>query len=295
MYTYLIYGLIIYSEFPLYQLEQYNSSKVDVTIRLGAVGEDISDAIRRGINSVMSKDRLWFRNDVGIFVMSDGNDIFIQPEDTATDYDLASFVLGWCISFIFQQRGVLAIHCSALEMQNQAVLISGVSGVGKSTLALTLLQKGYRYLADDIAMVDLSNDLMLAPAFPQQKVCRNVAETMQEDSLFYINEKKDKFAYINNGDFCPEPRKLTTMFLLEKYGGDELIFEKTTGLAMWNGIINNLFLLDAYRALDFPSGELERCLALADQLDMYTIKRPEGNDTVEEICSHIETIMKTKA
>ena len=292
MYHYLIYGLQFCSEIKLYQLEQCKETDIDVHIKCGKVASDIAKQIEEGIASAMTRTSVWFRNDVGVFVISNGNEIFIQPVENATENDIASFVLGWCISFLFQQRGLLAIHCSALEMYGHAVFISGVSGAGKSTLAQALIERGYRYLADDIAMVNVQDDLMIQPAFPQQKVCRDVAEKMNEESLFYINEKKDKFAYINNLDFCTEPRKLAIMFLLEKHNGQELEFELTRGLAKWNGVAKNLFLLDAYRVLDFPPGERQRCLELAGKIDMYTIQRPEGKDTVEEICNRIIEIVK---
>ena len=294
MYRYYIYGLGIDSEVRLYHLEQYNGYEKDVYIRCGAVSENIVESISQGINSRMSKTSVWFRNDVGIFVISNGNEILIQPAMSATENDIASFILGWCIAFLFQQKEMLAIHCSALAMYNQAVFIAGGSGAGKSTLALSLLKEGFRYLADDIAMVDLHNDLMIQPAFPQQKICRNVAENMESDSLFYINERKDKFAFINNDDFCTEPHKLTTIFMLDRYDGKELIFEKTTGIAKWNGVVKNLFLLDAYLSLDFPRGERERCLELAGKVDMYTVRRPDGKDTLYEIRDRVIDVVKGK-
>lgn len=294
MYGYYIYGLGIESEVRLYHLEEYNGHKKDVYIHYGAVSGNISECISRGINSQMSKTSVWFRNDAGIFVISNGDEILIQPVLSATENDAASFILGWCMAFLFQQREMLAIHCSALAMYNQAVFIAGSSGAGKSTLALALIKEKFRYLADDIAMVDLHNDLMIQPAFPQQKVCRNVAEKMKSDGLFYINEKKDKFAFINNDDFCTGPHKLTTIFMLERYDGNELIFEKTSGIAKWNGVVKNLFLLDAYLSLGFPPGERERCLELAGKVDMYTVRRPAGKDTLCEIRDRIIDIVKSK-
>jgi len=162
-------------------------------------------------------------------------------------------------------------------------LLAGSSGVGKSTLALGLLEKGCEYLADDIAMVNPKGDLMLQPAFPQQKVCRNIAEKMGTDELLYINEKKDKFAYYNTKDFCDVPRRLTTMFMLNKYDGDKVLVEEVTGVEKLNSILLNLFLLDAYKAMDFTLEEKARCLELAGKITIYRISRPVGKDTVQEI------------
>lgn len=285
MYKYYIYGLGIKSEIKLYQLEQYGGNAEDVIVRYGEITDDIAKYTQEGIASSMSENRVWFRNDIGHFIILNGNEILVQPAKNTTEEQIASFVLGWCIAFLFQQRGIPAIHCSALEMKNQAVLIAGGSGAGKSTLTLSLLEKGYRYLADDIAMVDVKNDLMIQPAFPQQKVCRNVAESMESDQLFYVDEKKDKFAYVNTDDFCAIPRKLSTIFLISKYDGDEVIVEKLKGLDKWNGIMKNLFLLDAYLALGFPVSERNRCLEIAGKVEVYAIRRPERKDTVSEICN----------
>lgn len=293
MYQYYIYGLGIKSEIRLYHLEQYHGSVSDVLVHYGRIDKDIEQYAKEGIYSTMSKNRVWFRNDIGFFVILNGDEIMIQPNEKATEDDVASFVLGWCIAFLFQQRGISAIHCSALEMHEQAILISGGSGVGKSTLTLSLLQAGYRYLADDIAMVDLDNDFMIQPAFPQQKVCRNVAEHMDKDGLFYINEKKDKFAFTNTEDFCTEPRKLSTIFLIDKYAGEELTVEKLKGVQKWNGVIKNLFLLDAYLALGFPVEEKNRCLAIAGKVDIYAIHRPADQDTIGAICDKIIEIVES--
>lgn len=292
MYRYYIYGLGIRSEIKLYQLEQYTKEAKDVLIHYGKIEEDIAAYADKGANSAMSANRLWFRNELGHFVIKNGKEILIQPAATAKETELAGFVLGWCIAFLFQQRGVTAIHCSALEMHDQAVLISGGSGAGKSTLTLSLLQKGYRYLADDIAMIDIKNDFLVQPAFPQQKVCRDVAEGMAQEQLFYVDEKKDKFAYINKEAFCDKPKKLSAIFMIRKHDGNSVQTECVKGLAKWNGIMKNLFLWDAYQAFGFPKEEQNRCLMIAGNTQVYEIRRPEGKDTVDEICDKIMKLVQ---
>ena len=291
MYQYYIYGLGVHTEIKLYNLKEQKVAR-DVLIHYGNVSNDIVEYTERGLASSMSPVRVWFRNDIGHFVIRGGNDILVQPIGSADENDLASFVLGWCIAFLFQQRGYSAIHSSAIEVDEQAVLISGFSGAGKSTIALSLIDAGYRYLADDIAMVNPKGDMMVQPAFPQQKVCRNIAEQMGTDTLLYINEKKDKFAYYNEKDFCDVPRKLTTMFILRKYDGDQVRIEEITGIEKLNCILKNLFLLDAYRAMGFTLEEKARSLELAGKIAIYQISRPEGKDTVQEIRDAIIQLVK---
>lgn len=281
------------SEIKLYRLEQYTGGSEEVFIHYGTVSEDIQRSIDNGVASSMSQTRAWFCNDTGIFVILSGNEIVIQPAANATDGNVASFVLGWCMAYLFQQRGMSAIHCSALEMYDRAVLIAGNSGVGKSTLTLSLLDAGYRYLVDDIAMIDVQNELKVPPAFPQQKVCRDVAEGIKDTALFYIDERKDKFAYINEEQFCPDIKKLGAIFLIDKYDGDTVKVERLKGLAKWNGIMKNLFLREAYQAFQFfPPEERSRCLEIAGKVEVYAISRPRGKDTVTEITDRIAELAK---
>ena len=54
-------------------------------------------------------------------------------------------------------------------------------------------------------MVNPLTDDLLLPAYPLQKVCRDVALTLPEKQLLYINEERDKFACLNEKDFCNTP------------------------------------------------------------------------------------------
>ena len=287
MFRYKIYGLMIESEVKLYKLNETEEMDRDVVIRYGEMDETIHEDASRGILSKMSGDSVWFKNDVGCFLIQNGDEIIVEAYEGATEEDIASFILGWSISFLFMQRGISAIHCSALEMNGKAVLVAGYSGAGKSTITLSLLKKGYKYLADDIAMVDIENDFLIQPGFPQQKVCRNVAESMKGEDLFYINEQKDKFAYNNTEDFCDKPQKLAAMFILDAYDGEEVIFRELKGLEKWNKVISNLFLNDAYAIFGMTGVERKRCLDIAGNTNMYMIRRPKDKDTVEEICNKI--------
>jgi len=50
-------------------------------------------------------------------------------------------------------RQVVSWHAAAVERDGRAVVLPAVSGSGKSTTTLTLLALGYRFIADDVAML----------------------------------------------------------------------------------------------------------------------------------------------
>ncbi|MBA2936123.1 HprK-related kinase A [Sphingomonas sp. CGMCC 1.13654] len=73
--------------------------------------------------------------------------------------------LGW--------RRHLLLHCSAVERDGRVLLMSGASGSGKSTLATMLALRGWRFLGDEFAFVDLE-DGRIHP-FPRASSLKNEA------------------------------------------------------------------------------------------------------------------------
>lgn len=289
MFFYHIYGVDVKSEVQLYNIAETNVDEAEVYIHYDEPDAEILKDYESGMTSAVTKDYAWFVNEIGLFVGLNGNEIIIKPFCDTNDLEVGSFVLGWGFAYLFHQRNCLAIHCTALEYGDNAILVSGASGAGKSTTAMELINRGKRYLVDDIAMVNLDT-VTIDPGFPVQKVCRDVAEKMEGEELIYINEKKDKFALNNLHDFCNEPKKVSHIFFIEKTDTEDVVVERKTGLAKWNAIANSLFLLEAYMCLGFPASEKQKCLELAGKVEFITIKRPEGKNTLKEICDIIDKI-----
>ena len=110
-----------------------------------------------------------------------------------------TYLLGFGIAMLSLQQGKLPIHCSALATpEGGAILIAGESGAGKSTLTAELLKRGYRFLADDMAVVDISGKegVWVYPAFPYMKLCRDVVlrQGYPPEELLYIDEKKGQIS-----------------------------------------------------------------------------------------------------
>jgi hypothetical protein len=52
------------------------------------------------------------------------------------------------------QRRRLVLHASAVSVNGRGVLFCGPSGAGKSTLAAALIKEGYRFVTDDVCLID---------------------------------------------------------------------------------------------------------------------------------------------
>ena len=56
------------------------------------------------------------------------------------------------------------LHASTVAIDGQAILITGVSGSGKSDLALRLIDRGARLVSDDYTLVTRVGDMLTASA-----------------------------------------------------------------------------------------------------------------------------------
>ena len=78
-----------------------------------------------------------------------------ETVDDLTRGDLASFLMDAVIRALIteQKRGVV-LHAGAVARNGQAVLVAGNSGSGKSSLICWLVENGFEYLTDEIALLE---------------------------------------------------------------------------------------------------------------------------------------------
>ncbi len=81
--------------------------------------------------------------------------------------------LGMNLQMALGHRRHLLLHASTVERDGRALLMTGVSGSGKSTLAALLGHRGWRFMSDEFALLDLA-DGTLHP-FPRAISLKNAA------------------------------------------------------------------------------------------------------------------------
>jgi hypothetical protein len=194
------------------------------------------------------------------------------------------------------QREILSIHCSAVCMpegcDDGAVLITGASGAGKSTITRKLLERGYKLMADDVAAVRKEDKPTVYPAFPYQKLCRNEIEkrAFNMEELIYIGEEKDKFLVPVKDSFVGNPQNLKYLVYLVISDEPEVKIEKLKGIAQFIAFKRNIFLHKLCGSWENDSKFLNLCLKLAADCPVYVISRPVGKDTIDEIVDCIMNI-----
>jgi HprK-related kinase A len=105
--------------------------------------------------------RRWFRPQV---LFSHDGHIPFKPLPIEHGYALLEWGLNWCISSHCHQY--LTIHAGVIEKGGYAAILPAPPGSGKSTLCAALVQRNWRLLSDELALVSRRDGLLIPIARP---------------------------------------------------------------------------------------------------------------------------------
>lgn len=302
---YKIYGVVMASDVEFPQLVEVKDNleimKVDISVYERIVPERLKNEDE--CFSKIDKKESYFSNSYCYFWIKDGKELIYQEKKICTTKKLSSYILGWGLAILFYQRDMLSIHCSCVSNDRGAVLISGLSGSGKSTITNTLLKDGYNFMADDVAVVDvnamdeLGNNIAIAyPAFPFQKLCLNEIKErgISTEDLIYVDEKKDKYLVPYDGTFSTEGMKVIGIIVLGYTLKDDIEVKEITGAKKFMECMKALFLAPLLKGELYDTVNGEKGLKLASLVPMYEILRPRDKDTKDKMINAIKSIISKK-
>ncbi len=105
--------------------------------------------------------RRWAKPQVRFYF--DGRPSFIPlPADQA--FAMLEWGLNWCVAAHSHQY--LIIHAAVIEREGKAAILPAPPGSGKSTLCAGLVNRGWRLLSDELALLDMDSDLIYGMCRP---------------------------------------------------------------------------------------------------------------------------------
>lgn len=105
--------------------------------------------------------RRWLRAQV---LFSHDGYVPFKPLPVAHCYALLEWGLNWCISNYCHQY--LLVHAGVIEKEGKAVILPAPPGSGKSTLCAALVNRGWRLLSDELALISLEDGRLIPIARP---------------------------------------------------------------------------------------------------------------------------------
>ncbi|MEZ5655862.1 MAG: HprK-related kinase A [Sphingobium sp.] len=120
--------------------------------------------------------RRWWRPSVRIA----GDHMLPDAAPMALRHGLLAAEMGMNLQMALGWRRHLLIHASSVEKDGRALIMTGESGSGKSTLAAQLGERGWRFMGDEFALLDVITG-SITP-FPRLVSLKNAAiDAMRSD------------------------------------------------------------------------------------------------------------------
>lgn len=216
-------GLRVSSTFPLPDLIIWSGDDrpADLVVDQGPVPPLVDPVVNRPFLQVAADGTSRFEiPEVAAWrVAPDGGRVTVDAVMDPASASQRTFLYGTVFAIAALRRSLLPLHASCVRVPGGAVAFAGPSGVGKSTLAARLMQRGLSLLADDVTMVDLSapGGPRVQPAFPRLKLWRDAMDRLglSSEGLERARPTLDKFHLPIGGSFHAEPTPLTRLILLE--------------------------------------------------------------------------------
>jgi glycosyltransferase involved in cell wall biosynthesis len=136
------------------------------------------------------------------FLISRDAIIGILPHTTLV-YGWVRHWLWYAVAFLCAPDGWEAVHAAAVVKDGEATLIMGRPGAGKSTTALRLLRGGYRFLSDDLVL--LNRERRARGWGVSMNLCPDTAETVHQDTICLDNLGKTQWRPPERADWGEYP------------------------------------------------------------------------------------------
>ncbi len=320
MYKYLLYGLNVESEIEIEEAyHQDFGGEADVRIAVGQMPPEALDIFEgkepdEACSAISGSALICRVPGIGDYWISKEK-ITVEPFEGADRMRLKSTLLGSAFGYCMFLRKQVLLHGGAVARMDEAassesitegpagIIITGESGAGKSTALDALMERGYRFIADDVCSItEHEGKPHINMAYPQKKLCRDAAIAHGYDlsKLIYIGEDRDKFAVRLSEGFLPEGADFRYLFELVvndevENGGVQpthVSVREITAHEKLKTVLRNIYRgEDQAKMWGISPDYMQECLKIAAAVRVFQIARPSGVDTLEEIVKIIDGMM----
>jgi hypothetical protein len=292
-YYYFAFGLKIKTEIELPPLVALDSSVPDLVIRLGSVPHELDNALERGAYYEISSNSFLLKiEQVARYLVSNGNEIIVEPLPAADEKDVRLYLLGSSMGALLLQRGVWPLHGSAVANENEAALFVGDSGSGKSTLAGAFHKRGFHVLSDDVCALTAGEDgiIQVWPALPRIRLWSDSVVKLggEPEQLTRAQTEIDKYE-MGLKQFGHDPMPIKAVYAL--YTSDDLEavdLIRLKGFDKIQELTTNTYRLHILTGMRLTSQHFQQAQALARQARVVRITRPRQLFLIEDLVDIIE-------
>ena len=296
---YRVYGLNIESEICIPEfttIENPQEINIDTKIYYKNASQEIKVPIKNGAKTSFTYNDMWFNiEDVAIYRVYDGNKIEVDVYEDADPYMVNMYILGTVLGLVLLQKNMVAIHGGAVLINNKGCVFTGDKGAGKSTLTTALRKKGYGFIADDVASINLDEEAKIHPGFGYQKLCEDTMEKLGYNPIDFVPfdaGEHTKYIVPALDKFIDYEVNFKALFEITVDDIDDVKIEELSGSKKLDNIIKNIFnLVVLSNAGGIPPVIFKKCIDIARNIKCYKIVRPRDKFTVDDQINLIEEVL----
>jgi Serine kinase of the HPr protein, regulates carbohydrate metabolism len=293
MFHYKAFGLSIHSEIEVEEFIPYESESADLVINAGAIPEDFTGKGTSTPNRRININRYYLHiPQVSEYYAENGNHIIVNPYHHVNPEEIKLYLLGSCMGAILFQRRTLPIHGSSIKIDDSSIILTGISGAGKSTITGALLKRGFKILTDDVAAInDQDHNISVVPSYPCQKLWadaldRNGLYTEKKDLKRISNDLK-KYSVKNISFFFNEPVALKYMFEIVPSETAELTISELKSIEKLEAVMKNTYRIRMPYLMGLSEWHFIKCTKFAERVKIFRIIRPVNEHLENQIAEII--------
>jgi len=145
-------------EYDHFEVEPFDDP--DITFTIGDFTPDLSDCKVIDHTYYIRKGYIYYKQSVKIAKWEseisgfEGGVVKVRIKSNYPGYwFFVGYVVEAIINFTLLRKGACFIHASAMEKDGKAYIFPGRSGIGKTTFCLYMMDKGYRFISDDLVIL----------------------------------------------------------------------------------------------------------------------------------------------
>jgi hypothetical protein len=282
MEIYKAYNLYIASEISFPELIE-SEGEPEIVIRFGKLDE-IAEIEHNSGNNFCGEVA-----NVGRFFVRNGCEIVIDPVSGVDEGLLRTILLGPVFCVLLRQRGLLVLHASGININNNVVAFMGGSGWGKSTLATAFHTKGYNVLTDDVMPIQIgARAPIVFPAYPHFKLWHEAAASLGQDteSLSPIYQNAAKLSYKVAHGFQATPLPLGQIYVLAR--GDKHEITSLQPQEAFVELVRHTRAITLVRNQEFVTEHLRLCSELVKNIRFCRFTRKPSLEDLPELIKLVE-------
>lgn len=290
-YSYHVHGLSVQSNVSCHWLMQISKTTIpDITISRDKINLEL-DSLKLW-SALKIKDQILLKHkQIGKFLISNGNRITVDLLPNISDTLICKGILNYAIPCAIHQRILLPLHANAFVHKEKAILVLAKSGVGKSTLAAAMQNRGYDVLSDDLCVVKIKTNTqpLVFPGTPRIGLKMSAINFLNKDINCMKKIKKNKYAIKTN--FYTKPIEIKYVYIFEKNKKTEPILSDLSDLNFIKKvhlIQNHVYRKQIMYIANIEALNFKLCAKLAEKVIIKHISRPENRTTIDELANLLE-------